>query len=63
MAYLYQYEFDQPHYVVATSYADAEVTIAKHKYAKPKKIQCLGPYVLMSATVLFQQREEMKGEE
>ena len=49
---LYQWTFGhQPHYVVAMDYADAEVEI-KNKYGrftKIDRIDCLGPYVTVSA--------------
>lgn len=45
---LYQFVFgNQPHYVVAVDYGDAERTIEK-EYSSPTKIECLGPYVMVS---------------
>ena len=48
---LYQYIFGtQPHYVVATSYGDAEKAIKKYypSTSEPMKIECLGQYIIIS---------------
>ncbi len=55
MKYLYQYIFGcQPHYVVAQSFADAEaaVKVERGDYVAIERIDCLGPYVLLSPNVL-----------
>lgn len=49
---LYQFEFNQPHYVVAMNYGDAACTIAAAGYSQPQKIECLGPYILISKVIL-----------
>ena len=59
---LYQFLFGyQPHYVIALTYADAEQKIRK-QYRNPDKIECLGPYVMISDEVL-ELMIRMKGEE
>ena len=46
---LYQYAFGyQPHYIVAINYADAEEGIKAAGYSMPDRIDCLGPYVLVT---------------
>ena len=57
MTRLYQYGFgSQPHYVVAESYADAEATIRRWEGFNSTivRIDCLGPYVLVSESVLME---------
>jgi hypothetical protein len=49
MLQLFQYAFGiQPHYVVAHSFGDAERTIMDAGEAVPKRIENLGPYVLIT---------------
>jgi len=58
MSDLYQFEFGyQPHYVVATSFADAEKTIKDARYV-PKTIECLGPYVMISEAALKEESDD-----
>ena len=62
MSDLYQIAFGyQPNYVVAVSFADAEKTAKDAKYM-PEKIECLGPYVLISKTVLEEEAEVRDGD-
>ena len=45
---LYQYAFGhQPRYVVASSFESAARTIVEDGESEPKRIDCLGPYVLV----------------